>query len=185
MPASATSPTVRSIVPSPPRDDGEVEAVVGEGGLGHGEVREAGDPGVVGRQHDGVAVLGQPRVQARATSAASGRSWWTSSATRLDGGHGSVARATARRSTGAGAAAGPGGATAWSRNSTLPSAPRKGETMASMMVAPAASKAAPTAVSASARSAGSRMTPRPFDAAARPGLELRLDQHDEVGGGRG
>src|SRR5439155_8406319 len=57
---------------------------------------------------------------------------------------------------------------AWTKTSTLPSAPVRGETMRPIIAAPAAPSAATTPSTASSRLAGSRTTPRPRDASARP-----------------
>src|SRR5690606_13802309 len=82
----------------------------------------------------------------------------------------SSASATAASTSGAHGAAASAGApvAAWTRNSTLPSAPVRGDTMAPMMAAPCATSAPQTSWSTRRQVRGSVTIPRPRETSSRP-----------------
>ncbi len=91
----------------------------------------------------------------------------------------------AARSSSVTADAGAGGTTAWIRNSTLPSAPRRGETMAPMMAAPSASRGATDQAHGvgPGRRVADDAPPGAHDLPAD--LELGLHQPHQIGARRG
>ena len=99
-----------------------------------------------------------------------------------DDGHGQPVRAVParwprrppRRGRGRRRRRGRRGRCRWARNSTLPSAPVRGETMIPIIAAPWPARADVTRSSTSAQTAGSLTTPLPRDTSARPASNCGL-----------
>ena len=78
-----------------------------------------------------------------------------------------------------------GAVRAWTRNSTFPSAPVIGDTIAPMMAAPRPRSASTTSSSTRRHTSGSRITPRPRDASARPASNCGFTSSTRSAPGRG
>ena len=173
-PLALTSSTVRSTVPSPPRLTARSAARchLRRGTPSCGRPTASASSASSARL---VAVVGSShRATAWASTAASARPWWATNATRLTG-----------RAHGAHGSALAAGAWAWTNSSRLPSAPRRGDSIQPMMLAPAASSAAATSRRTRSWTAGSRIDAPALRRLGPARLELGLHQQHEVGPGPG